>query len=82
MQDTGMVLYQAEWCPDCAEVRARMTDLLLSYKVVNVPRDRSERHVVSDISGQAGIPVLVDGSVVVANEKVLPYIEAKYGTAH
>jgi len=35
MKDTNVVLYQAEWCPYCAKVRSKMTDLLLDYKNVN-----------------------------------------------
>lgn len=82
MLETNIVLYQAEWCPDCAKVRSKLTDLLLSYKIVNVPRERTNRKIVSDLSGQTGIPILVDGEVVVANDDVLPYIDAKYGTGY
>jgi glutaredoxin 3 len=40
---TDIVLYQAEWCPYCARVRSKLTDLQLDYKNVNVPRSHSER---------------------------------------
>ena len=32
MIDTTIVLYQAEWCPYCARVRSKLTDMLLDYK--------------------------------------------------
>jgi len=48
---TDIVLYQAEWCPYCARVRAKLTDLLLDYKVVNVPRSHAERDIVREVSG-------------------------------
>ena len=36
-------LYQAEWCPFCARVRSRMTDLLITYININVPRMKADR---------------------------------------
>ena len=75
-----MVLYQAEWCTYCARVRAKMTDLLLDYKTVNVPRDHGSRDIVKTVSGQTGIPVLVDGEVVLDDDDtIIPYLEKKYG---
>ncbi|MBV8246323.1 MAG: glutaredoxin [Candidatus Eremiobacteraeota bacterium] len=77
-----MVLYQAEWCPYCARVRAKMTDLLLDYKVVNVPRSHDERGIVKDVSGQTGIPVLVDGDVVLDDDdKIVDYLDQKFSNA-
>jgi glutathione S-transferase len=83
LRDTNIVLYQAEWCPYCARVRERMTDLLLDYKVVNVPRSHSERTVVEKVSGQTGIPVLVDGDVTIADDDdaIIDYLDKKYGKA-
>lgn len=80
MKDTDIVLYQAEWCPYCARVRSKMTDLLLSYKTVNVPQSHAERGVVSEVSGQTGIPVMVDGDVVIADDDdaIIAYLEKTY----
>ncbi len=79
-QATDIVLYQAEWCPYCARVRAKMTDLLLDYKIVNVPRSHAERDVVKTISGQTGIPVMVDGEVMLDDDDdIIPYLEKNYG---
>ena len=80
MIDTGIVLYQAEWCQYCARVRAKMTDLLLDYKTVNVPRDHGSRDMVKQVSGQTGIPVMVDGDVIMDDDdEIIPYLEKKYG---
>lgn len=80
MLATDIVLYQAEWCPYCARVRAKMTDLLLDYKTVNVPRDHAEREIVNQVSGQTGIPVMVDGDVVLDDDdEIIPYLEKKFG---
>ena len=83
MRDTNIVLYQAEWCPYCARVRAKLTDLLLDYKCVNVPRSHSERTNVQEVSGQTGIPVMVDGDVKIADddEAIVEYLEKTYGKA-
>jgi glutaredoxin 3 len=79
LRDTNIVLYQAEWCPYCARVRAKLTDLLLDYKVVNVPVDHSQRSIVKEVSGQTGIPVLVDGGVVLDDDDaIIPYLEETY----
>jgi glutaredoxin 3 len=77
---TEIVLYQAEWCPYCARVRRKLTDLLLDYKNVNVPRSHAERDEVRKASGQTSIPVLVDGDVVLDDDDdIIPYLEEKYG---
>jgi glutaredoxin 3 len=75
-----IVLYQAEWCPYCARVRSVLTDLLIDYQVVNVPREKGEREVVERVSGQRGIPVMVDGEAVLDDDdEIVPYLQKKYG---
>jgi len=77
---TDIVLYQAEWCAYCARVRAKMTELLLDYKIVNVPRDHAQRKLVKEISGQTGIPVMVDGDAVFDDDDVIiAYLQKKFG---
>ena len=79
--DTDIVLYQAEWCPYCARVRAKMTEMLLNYKIVNLPHAHSERTVVKDLFGVTGIPSMIDGDVKIADDddKIIAYLEQKYG---
>ena len=81
MKETTVVLYQAEWCPYCAKVRGKMTEMLLDYKAVNVPHDHAQRTVVKEISGQTGIPTMVDGDVVIADDDdaIIAYLVATYG---
>jgi glutaredoxin 3 len=79
-QSSEIVLYQAEWCPYCARVRSKLTDLLIDYKNVNVPRPHGERSEVLAVSGQTSIPVLVDGDVILDDDDtIVPYLEEKYG---
>jgi glutaredoxin 3 len=78
--DTNIVLYQAEWCPYCARVRSAMTDLLLDYKIVNVPRDHGQRGAVAELFGTTGIPSMTDGDVKIADDDdaIIAYLQEKY----
>lgn len=80
MIDTGIVLYQAEWCSYCARVREVLTDLLLDYKVVNVPPDHAERTIVKELFGRTGIPSMTDGDVKIADDDdaIIAYIKQRY----
>jgi glutaredoxin 3 len=74
-------LYQAEWCPYCARVRSRMTDLGITYINVNVPRARSDRKELMEISGQAGVPTLVteDGTVIADDDDaIIAYLDKNF----
>ena len=84
MIDTNIVLYQAEWCPYCARVRSALTDELIDYKVVNVPRDHSERTVVRELFGKTGIPSMTDGDVKIADDDdaIIAYVMKKYANGH
>ncbi len=81
MIDTNIVLYQAEWCPYCARVRAKMTDMLLDYKVVNEPEDHAKRTNLKELFGVTGIPSMIDGDVKIADDDdaIIAYLEKKYG---
>lgn len=82
MRKTDIVLYQAEWCGYCAHVRAALGELLLDYRIVNVPRSHAERGIVKEVSGQTGIPTMVDGDVVIGDDDdaIVAYLIKKYGT--
>lgn len=75
-----MKLYDLDHCPYCKMVRDKLGELGVAYEKVTVPRDRSQRQEVFDVSGQWTVPVLVDGDVMLDDEeKILPYLEQKYG---
>jgi len=82
VRKTDIVLYQAEWCGYCAHVRAALGELLLAYQIVNVPRSHAERGIVKEVSGQTGIPTMVDGDVVIADDDdaIVAYLIKKYGS--
>ena len=78
---TNIKLYQAEWCPFCVRVRAKLTELLLDYTNINVPQPHSHRAEVLAVSGQTSIPVMVDGDVVLSDDDdIIPYLETTYGS--
>jgi glutaredoxin len=73
-------LYNLESCPYCKMVRDKCEQLGVEYEKVNVPANRAERHEVMQVSGQPTVPVWVHGDVVLDDEeKILPYLEEKYG---
>lgn len=75
-------LYQAEWCRYSARVRTKMTDLGIAYVNINVPRDKSDRKDLMEVSGQAGIPTLVtDDGLVIADDDdaIIDYLERECG---
>ena len=74
-------LYQAEWCPYCARVRSKMTDLGIDYININVPRAKADRTELMEISGQAGIPTLVteEGQVIADDDDaIIAYLQKDF----
>lgn len=75
-----MKLYQSEWCPYCRPVRMKLTELGITYITVNVSHEKAQREDLYNISGQGGIPTLVDGDVIIADddEAIVAYLEGRY----
>lgn len=80
MIDTKIVLYQAEWCSYCARVRDVLTDLLLDYKIVNVPVEHARRTGLQELFGTTGIPSMIDGDVKIADDDdaIIAYLRKTY----
>ena len=64
-------LYQFEECPHSTQVRLRMSEWEIDYIFRNVSKFKSKRQRVKKVSGQTGVPTLVDSSrnVVIAGDK-------------
>jgi glutathione S-transferase len=81
----NLVLYELEGCPYCAKVIDKLDELGLEYDSVMVPRSHSERTEVEEISGQTGVPVLVDEAHGVEgmpeSDDIVAYLEETYGSA-
>lgn len=57
---SDLELYKLPGCPYCAKVESTLDELGLDYEVHEVPRSHSQRTDVEAVSGQTGVPVLVD----------------------
>lgn len=80
---TDVLLYDLPGCPYCAKVKRRLEDLEVPYETVAVPADRAERDEVERVSGQRGVPVLVDESNDITgmpeSDEIVAYLERTYG---
>jgi len=81
----NLTLYELEGCPYCAKVKTKLADLELEYDSVMVPRSHSERTDVEAVSGQTGVPVLVDEERGIEgmpeSDDIVEYLEETYGNA-
>jgi glutathione S-transferase len=82
---SNLILYELEGCPYCAKVKNKLADLGLEYESRMVPRSHSERTEVKEISGQTGVPVLIDEEHGVEgmpeSDDIVEYLEQTYGSA-
>lgn len=77
-----MRLYSASWCWYCQRVHAKLRELGLDYETIEVPVPHSKRGEVLRLSGQTSVPVLVDGDTVIDDDdRIIPYLEERYGRA-
>ncbi|UIP01138.1 glutathione S-transferase N-terminal domain-containing protein [Halobaculum sp. CBA1158] len=80
-----LVLYELEGCPYCAKVKNKLAELGLEYDSVMVPQSHDERTEVEEVSGQTGVPVLVDEEHGVdgmpESDDIVEYLEETYGGA-
>ena len=76
-------LYKLPGCPYCAKVERKLDELDLEYVEHEVPSAHSERTEVEALSGQTGVPVIVDEEhgVDAMNESddIVDYLEETYG---
>ena len=81
----NLTLYELEGCPYCAKVKTKLAELEVEYESVMVPRSHSERTEVEELSGQTGVPVLVDEANGVEgmseSDDIVEYLEETYGNA-
>ncbi|WHZ24559.1 MAG: hypothetical protein OJF47_003671 [Nitrospira sp.] len=79
----ALTLYHVHWCPDCALVRDRLSELNLSYEEVVVPDFRPLRKQVYTVSGQYYVPVLKDGDTVLTEtHDILAHLDTHYNKAN
>lgn len=77
-----LTLYHVHWCPDCAVVRDRLSELNVPYDDIVVPDFRPMRAQVYAVSGQYYVPVLKDGDTVLTEtHDILAHLQTHYDKA-
>lgn len=79
-----LTLYRLEGCPFCELVVDELDDLELDYDSVWVEGLHSKRNAVKRVSGQRGVPVLIDrdhGVTMAESAKIVEYLHTTYGDA-
>lgn len=79
---SDLELYKLPGCPYCAKVESTLDELGLDYVEHEVPRSHGQRDEVKEVSGQTGVPVLVDPENDVAgmpeSDDIVEYLEEHY----
>jgi glutaredoxin 3 len=77
-------LYELNGCPYCAKVKRKLDELGLEYESHMVPSSHGKRTEVEAVSGQTGVPVLVDNEHGIEgmpeSDDIVEYLEATYGS--
>ena len=78
----SLKLYELDGCPYCAKVKRKLDELGLEYESIMVPSSHSKRDKVKEVSGQTGVPVLVDEEHGVEgmpeSDDIVKYLEETY----
>ena len=77
-----ITLYELPGCPYCQNVIDVLERLELDYTTITVPRSHAERSEVEEVSGQTGVPVIVDPAHDVdgmaESTDIIEYLESTY----
>ena len=76
-----MTLYQLDGCPYCEKVADRLDELDVDYETVWVDALHSQRNEVKEVSGQRGVPVIVDdemGVTMAESDRIVDFVERSY----
>jgi glutathione S-transferase len=80
---SNLILYELEGCPYCAKVTEKLDELGLEYESRMVARSHDERTEVEKVSGQTGVPVLIDEEHDVdgmaESDDIVAYLDRTYG---
>jgi glutaredoxin len=77
----SLTLYQLEGCPFCERVADRLDELDVEYESIWVEGLHSKRNEVKRVSGQRGVPVLIDdehGITMPESDRILEHVNATY----
>jgi len=71
-------LYALDWCPWCEKAVDALDDAGVEYETERVEALHSDRNEVKRVSGQRGVPVLVDegrGVTMAESANIVDYVE-------
>ncbi|GAB3313085.1 glutaredoxin family protein [Haloplanus salinarum] len=74
----SITLYALDGCPYCEKIHDALAAHDVTYDTVWVEALHSERNEVKRVSGQRGVPVLVDdehGVTMAESDNILQYVE-------
>jgi glutaredoxin len=74
----SIVLYALDGCPYCEDVEDALDEHDVEYDTEWVDALHSQRNEVKRVSGQRGVPVLVDderGVTMAESENILEYVD-------
>ncbi|WP_049902765.1 glutaredoxin family protein [Halococcus agarilyticus] len=77
----SLTLYRLEGCPYCELVVDRLDELDIEFESVWTEGLHSKRDEVKRVSGQRGVPVLVDddrGITMAESERIVEYLDTTY----
>ena len=77
----SVTLYQLDGCPFCEKVADRLDEVGVDYETIWVDAMHSDRDEVKRVSGQRGVPVLVDderGVTMPESENILEFVDKTY----
>ncbi|SDQ26884.1 glutaredoxin family protein [Natronobacterium texcoconense] len=76
-----VTLYELDGCPYCERVADRLEELDVDYESVWVDALHSDRDEVKRVSGQRGVPVVVDeeyGVTMAESDRILEFLDEMY----
>ena len=78
-----LILYELPGCPFCVRVKQKLDELDIEYESRTVSRSHAGREEVEEVSGQTGVPVLVDPEHgidgMAESADIIEYLEETYG---
>jgi glutaredoxin len=81
---SDLILYELSGCPYCAKVINKLDELGLEYESREVPRSHGDRTEVKEVSGQTGVPVLIDNNHDIdgmpESDDIVAHLETNYGS--
>ncbi|WP_256393627.1 glutaredoxin family protein [Natronoarchaeum rubrum] len=77
----SVTLYQLDGCPFCEKVADRLDEVGVDYETIWVDAMHSDRNEVKRVSGQRGVPVLIDedrGVTMAESDNIVEFVDRTY----